>query len=346
VTGPLVLSLFLGPAAIPTSPLPPNAPIELDIILEEPHAARWLSGANEENLGCLEQAFGVAVRVRGERLSLRGLPEAVERAEALIRSLVPRARADVLLGLDELRGMVAGLSSEDSAATVAGWLDDVVTRTHRGKPVRARTANQRAYVEAIASHTLTFGIGPAGTGKTYLAAALAAQFLREKRVSRIILTRPAVEAGESLGFLPGDFQAKVDPYFRPLYDAMNELLDGERVSRYLERGMIEVAPLAYMRGRTLSEAFIILDEAQNTTTEQMKMFLTRIGFGSRVVVTGDRTQVDLPRGKRSALHDVEETLLGVPDVAFVRFDDQDVVRHDLVRRIVQAYAAWEARSPG
>jgi phosphate starvation-inducible PhoH-like protein len=324
--------------------LPDDTPFELEVLLEDAHAARWLSGANEENLGCLEQAFGVSVCLRGERLCLKGPLNAVERAEALIRDLLPRVRSDAVLRADELRGMVAGLAG-DPEAPVAGWLDDVVTRTHRGKPVRARTANQRAYVEAIASHTLTFGIGPAGTGKTYLAAALAAQFLREKRVSRIILTRPAVEAGESLGFLPGDFQAKVDPYFRPLYDAMYELLDGERVTRYLERGMIEVAPLAYMRGRTLSEAFIILDEAQNTTAEQMKMFLTRIGFGSRVVVTGDRTQVDLPRGKRSALHDVEDTLRGVPDVAFVRFDDQDVVRHDLVRRIVQAYAAWEARGP-
>jgi phosphate starvation-inducible PhoH-like protein len=320
-----------------------DTPIELDITLEDAHAARWLSGANEENLSSLEQAFGVAVCIRGERLSLRGPLEAVERAEALLRGLLRRSRPDALLEPDELRGMLNGLAA-DPAAPVAGWLDEAVTRTHRGKPVRARTANQRVYVDAIARHTLTFGIGPAGTGKTYLAAALAAQALREKRVSRIILTRPAVEAGESLGFLPGDFQAKVDPYFRPLYDAMYEMLDGERVTRYLERGMIEVAPLAYMRGRTLSDAFIILDEAQNTTPEQMKMFLTRIGFGSRVVVTGDRTQVDLPKGKRSALHDVEATLQGVADIAFVRFDDQDVVRHDLVRRIVQAYSAWEARA--
>ncbi|MEB3328085.1 MAG: PhoH family protein, partial [Candidatus Sericytochromatia bacterium] len=224
--------------------MPNETPFEVEVHLEDGHAARWLSGVNEENLVCLEQAFGVALTLRGEHLGVRGPLGAVERAEALIRGLLPRARADALLGADELRGMVAGLAA-DPAAPVAGWLDDVVTRTHRGKPVRARTSNQRGYVEAICGHTLTFGIGPAGTGKTYLAAALAAQFLREKRVSRIILTRPAVEAGESLGFLPGDFQAKVDPYFRPLYDAMYEMLDGERVTRYLEKGMIEVAPLAY-----------------------------------------------------------------------------------------------------
>lgn len=318
--------------------------IEAEIVIDlpTPHVAQWLCGLREENLTYLESVLPIKTHLGGEQLTLRGAPDAVRMLERLVTTLLPRAREREVLSADELRGYMA-LAHDAPVEALSDALDDVIARTSRGKPVRARTAHQMAYVRAIQQHTLTFGLGPAGTGKTFLAVALAARALSEKQVSRIILTRPAVEAGESLGFLPGDFHAKVDPYFRPLYDALYELLDAERVARHLERGMIEVAPLAYMRGRTLTDAFIILDEAQNTTAEQMKMFLTRMGAGSRVVVTGDETQVDLPRGKRSALFDVEALLHGVADVAFVRFDAHDVVRHDLVRRIVQAYAAWEAR---
>ena len=317
---------------------------ETEIVIDLPtsHVAQWLCGLREENLTYMESLLPIKTHLGGERLTVKGAPEAVEMVGRVVTTLLPRAREREVLTADELRGYFA-LAGNDTGTALEDALDDVVARTCRGKLVRARTANQVAYVRAMQQNTLTFGLGPAGTGKTFLAVALAARALSEKRVSRIILTRPAVEAGESLGFLPGDFQAKVDPYFRPLYDALYELLDAERVARHLERGMIEVAPLAYMRGRTLSDAFIILDEAQNTTAEQMKMFLTRMGRGARVVVTGDQTQVDLPRGKRSALHDIEQLLSGVADIAFVRFDDQDVVRHDLVRRIVQAYSAWEDR---
>ena len=316
-------------------------PTEIHIDLPGQGAAQWLAGPGEGNLQLLEEELGIKARLHGGELVITGEPEAVELARRLVVSLLPQADATDPLAGPQIRSALEALRVNPDAAVGPSLYGDLVTRTHKGKPVRARTMTQKAYVSAILGHTLTFGVGPAGTGKTFLAAAMAARYLREKLVSRIILTRPAVEAGESLGFLPGDFQAKVDPYLRPLYDAMYEMLDGERFTKYLERGMIEVAPLAYMRGRTLNDAFIILDEAQNTTPEQMKMFLTRIGFGSRVVVTGDETQVDLPRGKRSALQDMESLLQKVPDIAFIRFGEQDVVRHDLVRRIVQAYAIWE-----
>ncbi|MEB3197276.1 MAG: PhoH family protein [Candidatus Sericytochromatia bacterium] len=318
-----------------------STPTEKNLNLPHPYTARWLCGDRDENLSFLSSALGVHVRLAGDGLVCTGPSEAVGLAAQLLTRLIPLASEHEILSLETLRGELRGLDEE--AAAEDDLQEGLVTRTQRGKPVRARTLQQLDYVRAVTSHTLTFGLGPAGTGKTFLAVALASRWLREKRVGRVILTRPAVEAGENLGFLPGDLQAKVDPYFRPLYDALYEMFDGEKVTRYLERGMIEVAPLAYMRGRTLADAFIILDEAQNTTPEQMKMFLTRIGPGSRVVVTGDVTQVDLPRGKRSALLDVQSILAGLPDIAFVLFSAQDVVRHDLVRRIVSAYGAWEAR---
>jgi phosphate starvation-inducible PhoH-like protein len=313
---------------------------ELRIPLAERFMAQWLAGHHDQNLRLLESELGLRAHLHGEVLTLQGEAEALVLAERAIEQLLPMASEDSSLMQPQLRYALEALK-QDVDAPLKALFEETIVRTHRGKPIKARTLKQKEYVQAIAKHTLTFGVGPAGTGKTFLAAALACRFLAEKTVSRIILTRPAVEAGESLGFLPGDFQAKVDPYFRPLYDAMYDLLEADRFTKYLERGMIEVAPLAYMRGRTLNDAFIILDEAQNTTPEQMKMFLTRIGFGSRVVVTGDATQVDLPRGKRSALRDMEQVLKGVPDIAFVNFGDQDVVRHDLVRRIVMAYADWE-----
>ena len=229
---------------------------------------------------------------------------------------------------------VAGVLDADGQA--ADVLHDVVWR-HRGQRVTPKTLGQKRYVDAIRQNTVTFGIGPAGTGKTYLAIALAVAALSEHEVARIILTRPAVEAGERLGFLPGDLQAKVDPYLRPLFDALHDMLDADRLASHMEKGMIEVAPLAFMRGRTLNDSFIILDEAQNTSPEQMQMFLTRLGFGSKVVVTGDITQIDLPRGQRSGLVNVTRVLQGVPDIAFINFDHADVVRHKLVQRIVNAY---------
>jgi phosphate starvation-inducible PhoH-like protein len=314
--------------------------MEVRIPLPQRHQAQWLAGPLECNLREVETELGLSATLRGEGLVIVGDDRDVAIAVRLFTQLLPLAEDEDVLDGPRLRSALEALRLEPDAA-VGERFNEIVTRTARGKPVRARTLQQQAYVAAILKHTLTFGVGPAGTGKTFLAAALAVHYLKEKRVSRIILTRPVVEAGESLGFLPGDVQAKVDPYFRPLYDAMYELLDAERFAKHLERGMIEVAPLAYMRGRTLSDAFIILDEAQNTTPEQMKMFLTRIGFGSHVVVTGDASQIDLPRGKRSALQDMESLLKGVPDIAFVRFTARDVVRHDLVRRIVEAYDSWE-----
>ncbi len=229
----------------------------------------------------------------------------------------------------------SGCSSRSDGSAV-DVLHDVVWR-HRGQTVAPKTVGQKRYVDAIRANTVTFGIGPAGTGKTYLAIALAVAALQEREVARIILTRPAVEAGERLGFLPGDLLAKVDPYLRPLFDALHDMLDAERLVTYMDRGMVEVAPLAFMRGRTLNDSFIILDEAQNTSPEQMQMFLTRLGFGSKVVVTGDITQIDLPREQRSGLVHVMKVLDGVPDISFVRFSDADVVRHKLVQRIVNAY---------
>ncbi|MDW8367361.1 MAG: PhoH family protein, partial [Abditibacteriales bacterium] len=222
-------------------------------------------------------------------------------------------------------------------------LTDTILISERGKPIGPRTVGQKRYVEAIRRNDLVFGIGPAGTGKTYLAVAMAVAALKAKKVARIILTRPAVEAGERLGFLPGDLQEKVDPYLRPLYDALYEMLDMEKAQKYLERRIIEVAPLAYMRGRTLNDSFIIMDEAQNTTTSQMKMFLTRMGFGSKVVVTGDVTQIDLPSGKISGLNAVREILAGVPGIEFIYLTDHDVVRHKLVQRIIQAYELYERK---
>jgi phosphate starvation-inducible PhoH-like protein len=256
--------------------------------------------------------------------------------------------------VEELVGLIErGESLEPSTvAAVSGAIDDGIEPAemlgdavwrHRGTRIAPRTPNQKRYVDAIRRQTVTFGIGPAGTGKTFLAVAMAVAALESREVSRIILTRPAVEAGERLGFLPGDLMAKVDPYLRPLFDALNDMLDPERVNDYFERGVIEVAPLAFMRGRTLNDSFVILDEAQNTSPEQMKMFLTRLGFGSKMVVTGDITQIDLPANQRSGLIVVSDILDGVEDVSFIRFGGADVVRHELVQRIVAAYGAWSER---
>jgi phosphate starvation-inducible PhoH-like protein len=299
-----------------------------------------LCGPLDEHLRLIETRLGVEVRRRGNRFQLVGLEPAVQRAESVLQNLYARAQREpvdserVHIALQEL--------DMDSRDTQALESDELKVRTARGA-IRARGANQTEYLNNVRTHDLTFGIGPAGTGKTYLAVACAVEALQSEKVRRIVLVRPAVEAGERLGFLPGDLSQKVDPYLRPMYDALYEMLGFERVAKLIERNVIEVAPLAFMRGRSLNDSFVILDEAQNTTNEQMKMFLTRIGFGSKAVVTGDITQVDLPTTKQSGLRTVIDILRGVRGIAFTMFSSRDVVRHPLVQRIVQAYEASAPR---
>ncbi|KEI44197.1 PhoH family protein [Saccharopolyspora rectivirgula] len=298
-----------------------------------------LVGARDENLKVLEELLEADVHVRGNEVTLTGSSAEVAFAERLFAELTTLASKGNVTP-DAVRRSVAMLSA-DSGESPADVLSlDIVSR--RGRTIRPKTLNQKRYVDAIDNHTVVFGIGPAGTGKTYLAMAKAVQALQAKQVNRIILTRPAVEAGERLGFLPGTLYEKIDPYLRPLYDALHDMVDPESVPRLTQSGTIEIAPLAYMRGRTLNDAFIILDEAQNTTPEQMKMFLTRLGFGSKIVVTGDVTQVDLPRGQRSGLKIVQEILHDVEDVHFAQLGARDVVRHRLVTDIVNAYDRWHA----
>jgi len=299
--------------------------------LRSPSEALRLFGQNDEQLRALRARLSAKVVARGDEVRLSGDADAVAEAERTFRSLLATIRSGGEVHAAEI---VHGDLHRFDAATDAGDDDRGSGLPGRTKP---KTVNQRRYVHAIRDHPITFGIGPAGTGKTYLAVAMAVQALTTRQVKRVILTRPAVEAGERLGFLPGDLQAKIDPYLRPLYDALYDMLPPDRVDQLLETGTIEVAPLAFMRGRTLNDAFIILDEAQNTTPEQMKMFLTRMGFNSRVVVTGDRTQVDLPGNVESGLKVAERILAGIEGLIFVQFDDGDVVRHPLVARIIRAY---------
>ena len=284
-------------------------------------------------LKALRDRLGCTILLRGNRLTLEGEDERIGEARLVIDELVDLVQGGHAIGPGTVDAVLAAL---DSAADIRDVYEDVVWR-HRGKKITPKTVNQKRYVDAIRGRTITFAIGPAGTGKTYLAMALAVAALADRQVNRIILTRPAVEAGEKLGFLPGDLLAKVDPYLRPLFDALYDMLDADRLNSYMEKGMIEVAPLAFMRGRTLNDSFIILDEAQNTSPEQMQMFLTRLGFGSKVVVTGDVTQIDLPKEQASGLIQVREILSGVDGIEFVEFGNQDVVRHVLVQRIVEAY---------
>jgi len=295
--------------------------------------AAELASVSGSVLEALQKQLDCAIHLRGNRLTIEGEEEEVAAARAVIDELVQIAESGQEIGPGTVEAAMAALEETFDDRHL---LDDVVWR-HRGKKITPKTVNQKRYVDAIRSCTVTFGIGPAGTGKTYLAMALAVAALSERTVGRIILTRPAVEAGEKLGFLPGDLLAKVDPYLRPLFDALYDMLEPERLTAYIERGTIEVAPLAFMRGRTLNDSFIILDEAQNTTPEQMQMFLTRLGFGSRIVVTGDITQVDLPREQASGLIQVQTVLNGIDNIAFVGFGHEDVVRHKLVQRIVEAY---------
>jgi phosphate starvation-inducible protein PhoH and related proteins len=302
--------------------------------LSVPNAvAAELASIGDGVLDHLRDRLRVAVHLRGNQLTIEGDDERVAQVRTVIDEMV-----ELVAGGHEISPSTvdAVLGAIDEGEDVREVFEDVVWR-HRGKSIAPKTVMQKRYVDAIRNHTVTFSIGPAGTGKTYLAMALAVAALQERQVNRIILTRPAVEAGERLGFLPGDMLAKVDPYLRPLYDALYDMLEADRLNSYMERGIVEVAPLAFMRGRTLNDSFIILDEAQNTSPEQMQMFLTRLGFGSKVVVTGDVTQVDLPREQASGLIHVQDILGTIDGIAFIRFGHQDVVRHKLVQRIVEAY---------
>ncbi|HEX9339547.1 MAG TPA: PhoH family protein [Pseudonocardiaceae bacterium] len=298
-----------------------------------------LLGSRDENLKVAEELLAADVHVRGNEVTLSGAPADVAFADRVFAELVILAERGQHVGPDAVRRTVAMLSAGAAESPAEVFSLDIVSR--RGRTIRPKTLNQKRYVDAIDSNTVVFGIGPAGTGKTYLAMAKAVQALQAKQVNRIILTRPAVEAGERLGFLPGTLYEKIDPYLRPLYDALHDMIDPESIPRLTQAGTIEVAPLAYMRGRTLNDAFIILDEAQNTTPEQMKMFLTRLGFGSKIVVTGDITQIDLPNGQRSGLRIVREILDGINDVHFAMLTSHDVVRHRLVGEIVDAYERWQ-----
>jgi phosphate starvation-inducible PhoH-like protein len=295
--------------------------------------AAELAGIGDNVLVSLRDRLGCTIRLRGNQLTIEGEEPRVAEARAVVDELVELVEGGHEIGPSTVDAVLGAL---DQAADIRDVFEDVVWR-HRGTKIAPKTVTQKRYVDAIRESTVTFAIGPAGTGKTYLAMALAVSALSERQVGRLILTRPAVEAGERLGFLPGDMLAKVDPYLRPLFDALYDMMDPEKLTAYMERGTIEVAPLAFMRGRTLNDSFIILDEAQNTSPEQMQMFLTRLGFGSKVVVTGDVTQIDLPREQASGLIHVRDILAEIDGIGFVEFTNKDVVRHKLVQRIVEAY---------
>ncbi len=304
------------------------------------HIQRVL-GTFDENLNIIMRELDVSVRIEGCDFTVDGGEEESYQAASVLENLLALVENGETIDKGRVTYCIA-LAKEGKASDITKLSSDTVAITYRGKPIKCKTVGQKNYVNAIKRDTVVFGVGPAGTGKTYLAVCLAVQSLKQKLVEKIILTRPAVEAGEKLGFLPGDLQTKVDPYLRPLYDALQEMLGLETYSKYMERGVIEIAPLAYMRGRTLSSSFIILDEAQNTSTEQMKMFLTRFGEGSKVVVTGDITQVDLPDGKTSGLKHAVEVLKDVDGISVCRLSDKDVVRHPLVMRIVRAYEKFHS----
>jgi len=304
-----------------------------------------LFGTRDENIRLLESALHVGTQLLQDSLEIEGETAPVERAAAILEDYVALVQQGQVFTNGDMKNYLR-VVLEDPEVTLRALVASSRQRNFGKKTLAPRTPNQMRYVEAVERHDMVFAIGPAGTGKTYLAVAMAVSALLNKQVGRIILCRPAVEAGERLGFLPGTLQQKVDPYLRPLYDALFDMLDAEKVEKYLEKGSIEVAPLAFMRGRSLNESFIILDEAQNTTPEQMKMFVTRMGFGSKVVVTGDITQIDLPAGKRSGLLEAVDVIAGVPGVTFVYFNDRDVVRHGLVQRIIKAYEQYHEDGQG
>ena len=316
--------------------------IEQTISMERVEEAVNLFGSFDENMRLIERELSVTVVNRDGELKVSGEAEQVMQAVQAIEGLISLSARGETIGEQNVRYILT-LVRSGNAERISDLAGDVLCVTAKGKPIKAKTIGQKRYVEAIGKNTITLGIGPAGTGKTYLAVAAAVAAFRAGQVNRIILTRPAVEAGERLGFLPGDLQSKVDPYLRPLYDALFDMLGTETYNKYLERGNIEVAPLAYMRGRTLDDSFIILDEAQNTSREQMKMFLTRLGFGSKIVITGDVTQIDLPADKVSGLREAMRVLNGVEDIAICRLSGADVVRHVIVQRIIKAYEEDEHR---
>jgi len=301
-----------------------------------------LFGTRDENLHVLEDGLNVTIDLRSNGLEIEGAPKDVARAEQIFADYDHLQRAGYNLNNGDLNSMLRVIAS-DPKVSLRGLAEAGKQRSFGRRTVQPKSANQRRYLEAIEKHDMVFGIGPAGTGKTYLAVAMAISALLAKRVNRIILARPAVEAGERLGFLPGTLQDKIDPYLRPLYDALYDMLDPEKVDRYLEKNVIEIAPIAFMRGRTLNDSFVIMDEAQNTTSEQMKMFVTRLGFNSKAVITGDVTQIDLPNARRSGLVEAIDILKPVEGLAFVYFDESDVVRHHLVQRIIRAYDEHKAR---
>ena len=314
----------------------------MQLSLENMETYLALFGMNDRNMAALEQEMEVSVSLHGNELHIRGEEENVALSERVIEKLIEILKKGEMIDASRIR-YAAALAREGRLEEISEILGDVVAITHRGRRIQCKTLGQKEYVAAVRKNELTLAVGPAGTGKTYLAMAMAVVAMRNKEVERIVLTRPAVEAGEKLGFLPGDMTQKVDPYLRPLYDALYEMMGVESYQRMVERGTLEIAPLAFMRGRTLNDAFIILDEAQNTTCEQMKMFLTRLGAGSRCIVTGDVSQIDLPRGKKSGLIEAMEVLKDIPGISIVELSNKDVVRHELVQKIVRAYEAWEAK---
>jgi phosphate starvation-inducible protein PhoH and related proteins len=304
--------------------------------LEDPNEAIALFGTNDKHLEIIENLLDVKIVSRGQSVQVSGTNEDVKTVEQIIQALLEVIRNGVSITSRDVTYSIQ-MAKEGRLSSFARLYDEEIIKNSKGKPIRVKTFGQRHYLRAIQTNDLVFGIGPAGTGKTYLAVVMAVQALKNNKVSKIILTRPAVEAGESLGFLPGDLKEKVDPYLRPLYDALHDVLGQEHTVRLIERGTIEIAPLAYMRGRTLEDAFVILDEAQNTTMAQMKMFLTRLGFGSKMVITGDPSQIDLPKGVKSGLISAQNTLKGVEGIGMTILEQTDVVRHPLVQKIIQAY---------
>ena len=319
--------------------------MEQRISIERLEQAVNIFGSFDENIRLLEQEFSVTVVNRDGELRINGEPENTMLAAKAVQALLTLSSRGESIGEQNVR-YVVGLVRAGKADQIEQLTQDVLCISAKGRPVKPKTIGQKQYIQSVLHNTVTIGVGPAGTGKTYLAVAAAVQAFRDKQVNRIILTRPAVEAGERLGFLPGDLQSKVDPYLRPLYDALFDMLGAETYQKYLERGNIEVAPLAYMRGRTLDDSFIILDEAQNTSREQMKMFLTRLGFGSKIVITGDVTQIDLPDGKASGLKEAMRVLRNVEGIGSCELTNADVVRHVMVQRIVQAYEDYENAKGG
>lgn len=313
---------------------------ERSINIENPHIVTEIFGEFDENINIISKELNIDVLIRNGEIQLHGDSDAIILGEKLINNLAEIVKRQKRLDKQDLRYAIQ-LILDGNEHRLRDLLNEVVCVTSTGKSIKPKTLGQKRYLDSIRSHDIVFSIGPAGTGKTYLAMAMAVQAFKNKEVNRIILTRPAVEAGENLGFLPGDLQEKVDPYLRPVYDALFDIMGFDNYGRYVEKGLIEVAPLAYMRGRTLDSAYVILDEAQNTTDEQMKMFLTRLGFGSKAIITGDITQIDLPKGKQSGLKTVTKVLDNVKGIDFIYLNKQDIVRHPLVQRIIQAYEKFE-----